>query len=98
MEYTFKISITTEEIEVYVRKNDFENNEDVRKFYAAEFAGKFNISMFAAYDILSDYDLWFEDEELTQIVLDNYADELKEIFAEEVNEAIEDYYYEDNED
>lgn len=98
MEYTFKIYITNEEIEVYVRKDDFENNEDVREFYATEFAEKFDISMVAAYDILNDYDLWFEDEELTQNVLDNYADELEEIFEEEVEEATEDYYYEENED
>lgn len=90
--------VETEEIDVYVRGNDFESNEDVREFYATEFAEKFNISMVAAYDILNEYDLWFEDEDLTQIVLDNYADELKEIFTEEVSEATENYYYEHNED
>ena len=114
MEYIFKINVETsgiygignngdwdvetEEIDVEIDWDDFRKNKDVKEMYANEFCGKFNISLNSAYDILNEYDLWFEDDEMTQSILDNCVDDLKEVFKKEVEETIEYHFSKNNED
>lgn len=83
----------TEEVEVYVKSEDFESNKEVKEMYVDEFMCKYNITKESAYDLLDDYGLWFEDEEMVDSILKNGVDDLKRIFQEETNERIEDFYY-----
>lgn len=110
MRYNFKININTsavygtgnngdwdvetEEIDVYVDNEEFETNEDVREMYADIFSGKYGIPTDAAYKIIDDNDLWFVDDDMVNVILNECVDDLKEIFKDIVEETIEDYFYE----
>lgn len=90
--------VETEEIDVYIDCDEFEKNEDVREMYANVFAGKYGIQDKVAYKIIDDNDLWFVDDEMVDVLLNECVDDLKEIFKDIVEEHIEDYFYEYNED
>lgn len=65
-----------------ITKKELYNNKQVEKLIIKSFANYYKVSNDAAQEIIENFDLW-EDEGLLEELLENFMDELDEIFWED---------------